>query len=57
MMMDSYPVQIDPVKLVLAFMHTSDAIHSRYRRTELGMRLIPEYTSSIRFDTVMGDYS
>jgi hypothetical protein len=34
----------------------SDAIHSRYRRTELdGNRLIPEYTSSIRFGIMMDD--
>jgi hypothetical protein len=58
--MDTYPscscLRIDPVKPVLAVMH-SDAIHSRHRRTELdGNRLLPEYTSSIRFRTMMDDY-
>jgi hypothetical protein len=47
---------IDPVKLVIAALH-SDAIHSRHRRTELdGNRLLPVCTGYIRFGTMMDDY-
>jgi hypothetical protein len=56
-MLDSYRacsyVRIDQVKLVLVAVMQSDTIHSRHKRIELdNNRLIPEYTSSIRFGIV-----